>query len=213
MFGALLLGSGCGTEQPIANSVPSSADLSAMLNCRGTSLDLADGAGTFRLDSSLPALRHVPADDLKGLEAGQEKSLCDLMRESNKQMALISFVSSKCYDCMKWLDQMESDLTSGKLDSSVLLVAVMVDPPEEVSDGDMADLQGDVAPDAVWVRDVNEGMWNFFSTATTTNPPVTPMTIAMDWAARGFFCDTKFTPAKTLVQLSDQLMNLTIAAN
>jgi hypothetical protein len=216
VIGATVLATACGSDQTGgAGALPASADLTQMLNCKGSaSLTAADAA--FRLDGSLPALRHVPADSLhmlQGTPPAQDVSLCDLVRASNKQMALVTFISAECYDCMKWLDQMQSDLATDKLDGSVLLVAVMVDSAEETSDADLATMQAQVAPNAVWVRDVNEGMWNFFSTADTLNPPVTPLTIAMDWAARGFYCDTAFTPLKTLVQISDTLMSLTIAAN
>ena len=103
---------------------------------------------------------------------------------------------------------MNQDLASKNLSGSVLSVPIVVDSQDELTDAEVQDLKADVAPNAWWVRDVDRGVWNFFSLTPDEN--VSPLTISMDWAARGFYCNQKDTPTATLLQLSDQLMGLKV---
>jgi hypothetical protein len=173
----LLATAACGDDKPKSGS-RSSGDLAArnVIDCRQDAELALD-------DQADPALRHVPANDRYVSVGGVAKSLCDLVRDSGGQtLTSFQFVSMKCYSCLKWAEATSIEAASYP---DVLHVVIVTDNVDDFSAEEMAAMQAEVAPGSVWVRDQDQTLWKFFSTGDDPMAPVTPLTVLMDYAARG----------------------------
>jgi hypothetical protein len=199
-----LLGSvACGDDKPKSGGHSSDATAGRVIDCRQDVAELALD------DAADPALRHVPANDLYVSVSGQAKTLCDLVRDSGGQtLTSFQFVSMKCFSCMKWAAA--TSVEAAKY-PDVLHVVVVTDAVDDLSAEEMAALQAEVAPGSVWVRDQGQQLWQFFSTGDDPAAPTSPLTLLMDYAARGaVVTDPALTLAK-MVEWANAKMELAIA--
>ncbi len=200
IFGAVA----CGDDKP-KNSARGSGDLSArkVIDCR------QDAALTLD-DTASPELRHVPANDLYVSVGGQPKKLCDLVRDSGGQtLTVLQFVSMKCYSCLKWAETTGSDAAKY---SDALHVVVVTDQVDDLSAEEMAQMQADVAPGSVWVRDQDKELWQFFSTGDDPLAPTTPHALLMDFAARGAVLTDAALTLASMVDWANEKMELAVKA-
>lgn len=192
----------CGDDKP-KSSVHGSGDLKArnVIDCRqDAALTLADAAD--------PALRHVPANDLYVSVSGQPKKLCDLVRDAGGQtLTSLQFVSMKCYSCLKWAEATAAEAAKFP---DVLHVVVVTDQVDDLSAEEMATMQQEVAPASVWVRDQDRELWTFFSTGDDPEAPTSPLTLLMDYAARGAVLEDATLTLTKMVEWANQKMELAI---
>ena len=196
-------GVACGDDKP-KSAVRGSGDLQArnVIDCRQDA--------ELRLDDvATPELRHVPANDLYVSVGGQPKKLCDLVRDSGGQtLTSFQFVSMKCFSCLKWA---EATAVQSASFSDVLHVVVVTDSVDDLSADEMARLQADVAPGSVWVRDQDKALWQFFSTGDDPLAPTSPLTLLMDYAARGAVLQDAALTLADMVDWANKTMELAIA--
>lgn len=207
---ALLLITACGAAED--NRGPRAVqtdDLNAALYC-GKTDTAAAGLG---LEDA--AMRRVPADQLRVLDGATQTTMCDVMRKAGKKLALFTFVSTKCYPCMKWAEMVSASLTEKKLNGDVMSVVVMTDSIQDLSVEDAKRLKADVAKKSTWIHDYYGDMWSFFGLDTWvpgTEPTIKPLTIVMDADARGFFTEDTTNDAAAIVAQANAVMTLDIQA-
>jgi hypothetical protein len=203
----VLLGAvACGDDKPQSGS-RGSDDLTArkVIDCRQevAELRLLD-------DEADPALRRVPANDLYVMQNGLATSLCDLVKESGGQtLTSFQFVSMKCFSCLKWAEATSAEAAKY---SDVLHVVIVTDNVDDLSAEELATLRAEVAPSSVWVRDQDLALWQFFSTGDDPLAPTSPLTVLMDYAARGAALTDSDMKLSDMVQWANEKMELAISA-
>ncbi len=200
---------GCGKNNP--GDVPGgSGDATPRraVDCR-VAAKLTDDAAP----ADAPDLRRVPAETMQANVGGKPTSLCDIVRQNGgKPLTVIQFTSTKCFTCMKWIEDTASGVAAGGFGDSVLNIAIMTDGVDELSDEDSEALHQEVAPSAVWARDTDLALWQFFSTGDDPLAKVGPLTVLMDYAARGFTVEDSAKSAADFVAVANQTMELGIKA-
>lgn len=205
---SLFLATACGRDQgsEAAALGPRSSDLMRAIDCgAGASLSLQDATAADGEND----LRHVPALDVLVGRGGAEVSFCDLLKESGKQLAIFQFAGIKCHSCLSWVEDVNAEL--GPYADAVLPVTIIIDDQVLLNDTEMASLKDEVAPDAVWTRDISGKAWSFFAPQGDSNA-ASPLTIVMDRAARGFFTSDAALTAGDLIDAANTSMSAGVVA-
>lgn len=135
-------------------------------------------------DDELEA-RHVPADALRFRVKKNETTLCDVMRGKDKKLALFSFTSPSCDDCLERVKSLNDSIREQEAGDDLLSV-VIVSEKEDIPTDEWNELKKDHAADAVWAFDKNSSVWKFFAGSKGANKGVQPWVLAMDGYATGF---------------------------
>lgn len=195
--------SACGRgDDAIKSSVGSAkgADLTVAVSCA------QNDAAALALDGR--DMRHVPAESLRVVQGNVVRSLCDVVKESGKALAVVQFTSVTCFPCMQLVSTLNKSLADKGVASSVLSLVVVTDPLGMLSADDERRIKRDVASGATWVYDDFQDLWKFFSPGPAAGvvPAVTPLIVAIDGAMRGFANDDVSGDAGALVAKANEVL-------
>lgn len=186
---------GCGSDGSGAAALgPRSSDMMRAVDC-GASAELA----------LQDELRHVPAADVSVSRDGAPLSLCELLKESGKSLAIFQFAGIKCHSCLRWIEKVNGEL--GPYAESVLPVTVIIDDQILLTDVEMETVKSEVAPNAVWTRDLTGEAWRFFGPVDKQEVP-TALAVVFDRAARGFVTSDTALTAAALVDRANEAMGV-----
>lgn len=210
---ALLLAVGCGSGSKKSGTTPTtgtakgSGDVTRELNCSGEKgggdaeqLALVEEGGGVEL-------RRVPAEDLIVQQGKAPVSFCDMMRANpDSQLGLFFFTRASCFKCSSWIQKVAAGLEP--YGNKVLPVAIVSDNAAVLSDADVDEMQEEIAPDFVWVRDPDGEAWQFFAPDQGASERMVPMVIQMDNGARGFSAEDTALEAKDLIDQATKALGL-----
>ena len=108
------------------------------------------------------------------------------MRGKDKKLALFSFASQACEDCLERVKALNESITSQGVDSDVLSVVILSKVDEEPTTKEWNELKEEHAPDAMWGLDKTGEVWKFFAGPKGGGKGVQPWVLAMDVYATGF---------------------------
>ncbi len=218
VFGAALAACGAAEEsardKPTGKSVAQGADLVAAVTCSGApatpaALALDEAAAEAGVD-----LRHVPADSLRIMSGNRVRTMCDLLKDRKKEVALFQFTSVTCFPCMQWIASVATGLEAQGLASTLLQVVVVTDPMGYLSTDDERRLKREVAKNAAWVYDDFGDLWSFFAPGTPSEvlPATTPYSVMMDAGSRGFAVQDPAWDAAAFVAKGNELLDAGLVA-